>query len=85
MVHQGGEICLQTQPPAFQTASGKSTPVFPAIYTGIPPAISQKKYIYISTKLHFAAEDVLKNGNEHGNFMLVFIITIITTAITEDW
>lgn len=85
LVHQG-EICPQTQPPAFQTASGKSPPVFPAIYTGIPPAISQKKYIHILNELHFAAADVLaENGNEYGNFMLVLIITIITTIITEDW
>lgn len=42
LVHQGGEIFLQTPPPSFQTASGKSPPLFPAIYSGIPPAISQK-------------------------------------------
>lgn len=59
--------------------------VFPAIYSGIPPAIAQKRYTGILIELHFAAADVLaENGNEHGNFMLVFIIITITT-VTEDW
>lgn len=59
--------------------------VFPAIYSGIPPAISQKRYICtILTELHFAAADVAGNGNKHGNFMLASIIIITTTTITED-
>lgn len=49
-----------------------------------------EEVICILTELHFAPADFLaENGNEHGNFMLVFIIviiiTIIITTTTKDW